>query len=928
MKSTVSAGMLVLALLLGHPAGAESPPALAWNIVGGGRPALVWRNTRRLVTIRLQNVGTVTWSPATSDGLAYHWRAPDGSMVVYDGLRTAMPGPVPPGATVELRARVEGPPAAGRFILEWEMVREGVRWLGRPTDPDRQRVGTFAVWRFSVWLVALLVATVAAGVILRCVRLAPGSRWWPIATAIPAVWAWAATALAAVAFSELLGMPLWTGGGWLVASGAALAGLLVSLAPERGRPWVVFGLGIFLVVLTAADLAHARYFGSLIPLAAVGAIGQLGDVTDSAVSLLKGPDAWLALLVPAGLALALVLPRRRAEAPRTDWERRARLGLPVLLFVAWTPALLTVIAAVRDKATGSQVFSHTTLVSQWGATNVHLFDVGRTVRDAVARPSLSAEERAVVLAEFRSRSEAQPPGSVGFGIARGHNLLLIQVESLQEFILGATVGGVEVTPFLNAVRAQSLYFPWVFDQSGEGRSSDGEFAALNSLHPVSRGAVVFRFPSDGYVALPAVLRRHGYATLSAHAFERGFWNRAVMHRTYGFDRSLFKRDLGSGEVIGWGLADRVFLERVTGPIEGLPRPFFTMLITLGLHHPFDTFPAVHKTLDVGAMTDTPLGNYLHAMHYLDDALSSFFGRLHRDGVLADTVVAIYGDHDAGIAIDESFLKVARERSWDASMIVRLRRVPLIIHLPGGALAGDVPVVGGHVDIAPTILYVLGIEPPPNFIGGVLYPGRDRIAPLWNGSAVVGGPDVRLGRAPHSGRGRLLRLPGAEPASARVVHRAARSGPQGARRRPPRHRAGPDRRDRHPCALSGLAPACYRPEPWTTGSLVGRRRSAPCSPPWRPATTCSTASCRCARTCAGAASSPRRLARLRPGRCWTSRAGPETWRSRSATARWSAPTSASTCWPWPGRRRPGSAVACRWPARTPSRCPSATACSPR
>ena len=728
--------MLVLAVSLGHPAGAANPPALAWNVVGGGRPAVVWRNAPRSVTIRLQNVGTATWSPATSDGLAYHWRAPDGTMVVYEGRRTALPGPVPPGATVELHARVEGPPTAGRHILEWEMVREGVRWLGPPADADRQKVSTLAVWRFSAWLVALLLTTVAAGVVLRRARPAPDSRWWPAIAAVPVAWAWAATALAAFAFSELLATPLWTGGGWLVASGAALGGLVVSLVPERGRPWVALGLAVFLVALTAADLAHARYFGSLIPLVAAGAIGQLGDVTDSAVSLLRGADGWLALLVPAGLALALLLPRRPTAVPLTAWERRARLALQVALVAAWSPALLTVTAAVRDKATGSQVFSHTTLVSQWGATNVHLFDLGRTIRDAVARPSLSAEERAAVLAEFRSRPPAQPPGAVGFGIARGHNLLLIQVESLQEFILGAKVNGVEVTPFLNAVRAQSIYFPWVFDQSGEGRSSDGEFAALNSLHPVSRGAVVFRFPNAGYDALPAVLRRHGYATLSAHAFERGFWNRGVMHRTYGFDRSLFQGELGRGEVIGWGLADRVFLERMTAPIEELPRPFFTMLITLGLHHPFDTFPAAHKTLDVGAMTDTPLGNYLHAMHYLDGALASFFTRLDRDGVLADTVVALYGDHDAGLVIDDNFLRVAREGAWDASMCVRLRRVPLIVHLPGGALAGDVRVVGGHVDIAPTILYLLGIQPPPSFIGGALYPGRDRVAPLWNGSGVA------------------------------------------------------------------------------------------------------------------------------------------------------------------------------------------------
>ncbi len=726
----------VLALVLfSPPATAQSPEALAWNIVVGGRPLVVWRNTPRTVRIRLHNVGTDTWSPATADNLSYHWRSADGAMAAFEGMRTAIPHPVPPGGTVALEARLDGPHAVGSWVLEWEMVREGVCWFGRPADGERQRVRIVAIWRFSFWLWVLLVATLGLGFVLRRFRPAAASPWWAATAAFPVLWAWIAAALTTVGFAELFGVPLWAGGGWLVASGAALAGLVVSLVPERARPWGALALACLLVVIAVADLAHARYFGSLVPLVAIGAAGQLGDVTSSALALLRSEDAWLLLLVPGGLAVALLLPRRRTVGPRTTWDRRIRLSLPLLLLAAWSPALVTVLAAVRDPSTGGQVFSHSALLGQWGAMNVHVFDAARTLRDTVARPSLSATERAAVVAEFRARPPAAPAGAIGFGVARGHNLLLIQVESLQEFVLSARVGGVEVTPFLNAVRAQSLYVPWVFDQTGEGRSSDGEFATLNSLHPVSRGAVVFRYPHDGYTALPTVLRRQGYATLSAHAFERGFWNRAVMHRVYGFQRSLFKRDLGEGENIGWGLADGVFLERMVAPVEGLPRPFFTMLITLGLHHPFDAFPARHKTLDVGGMKDTPLGNYLHAMHYLDGALKEFFTRLHADGVLADTVVAIYGDHDAGIYIDDNFRHLAGQGPWEPSMVVRLRRVPLIVHLPGGALAGDVPVVGGHVDIAPTLLYLLGVQPPPSFIGGVLYPGRDRIAPLWDGSAV-------------------------------------------------------------------------------------------------------------------------------------------------------------------------------------------------
>ena len=131
VNRTVAAGMLALAVLRGHPAGAASPPALAWQVVSHDTPDDRLANRTRLVPIRLRNVGTATWSPAT-DGLSYHILAPDGTMVERDACAPTSRGPVPPGE-VELRARLRRPPRPARYIVEWEMVREQVRWYGSPT---------------------------------------------------------------------------------------------------------------------------------------------------------------------------------------------------------------------------------------------------------------------------------------------------------------------------------------------------------------------------------------------------------------------------------------------------------------------------------------------------------------------------------------------------------------------------------------------------------------------------------------------------------------------------------------------------------------------------------------------------------------------------------------------------------------------------
>ena len=56
------------------------------------------------------------------------------------------------------------------------------------------------------------------------------------------------------------------------------------------------------------------------------------------------------------------------------------------------------------------------------------------------------------------------------------------------------------------------------------------------------------------------LAERGYDTVSSHPYERGFWNRAVLHPRYGFSESWFRDELGPGPVVGWGLSDDVFLD--------------------------------------------------------------------------------------------------------------------------------------------------------------------------------------------------------------------------------------------------------------------------------------------------------------------------------------------------------------------------------
>jgi hypothetical protein len=151
----------ILAAAFSCPAGAAEPYAAEFEASQVRLPVFRAGDTYMLF-VPVWNRGTATWASASGTGgvyLSYHWRAPDGSVVVWDGLRTPLPSPLGPGHVRVLSMSVLAPPP-GEYVFELAMVREGSAWFGSLTLPARVYAETF--------LAALTPASLSPG--------APGSR--------------------------------------------------------------------------------------------------------------------------------------------------------------------------------------------------------------------------------------------------------------------------------------------------------------------------------------------------------------------------------------------------------------------------------------------------------------------------------------------------------------------------------------------------------------------------------------------------------------------------------------------------------------------------------------------------------------------------------------------------------------------------------
>lgn len=60
----------------------------------------------------------------------------------------------------------------------------------------------------------------------------------------------------------------------------------------------------------------------------------------------------------------------------------------------------------------------------------------------------------------------------------------------------------------------------------------------------------------------------------------------------------------------------------------------------------------NQTVTRDYLNNTTMGNYLRSVHYADSAIGEFIDNLDKEGLLENTVLVIYGDHDARLDFED------------------------------------------------------------------------------------------------------------------------------------------------------------------------------------------------------------------------------------------------------------------------------------
>lgn len=496
---------------------------------------------------------------------------------------------------------------------------------------------------------------------------------------------------------------------FLVSLGAMLLLTFWTLLLKGRKQFIALLILDLLVSIVAfANLIYYRYFNDLISAAVFAQANQTGAIKNSIFGLMKKNDVILFADFVIWIPLLVFFLMKKIKW-NTGYCYKWKLVLAALVLATgyvFVSASINHYTAKYGNVLFKQTWYNMSVYNQTGLLGFHGLDIYKTLDEKVFnKKEVTAEQAAIVKEWFEQKQHQKAPF---YGTANGKNVIVVQLEAFNNFFINKDINGQAITPHINEILGESMYYRNFYHQTAQGRTADAEFLANESLHPMSAGAAYVKYANRTYDSLAAILRENGYETAAFHAYDKTFWNRYAIYQNTGFDHFFGDKDFREAEIAGWTLGDRPFFQQSIDKMLEFDKPFYSFLVALSSHHPYD-IQDQFKTLDLTGYEGI-FANYIHSVHYVDQAVGEMVERLKAEGLWDDSIFILYGDHDYGVKEEESMAKVAGSLSDPLTVEQLYNQIPLIIHLPNDEGQGVYANTAGQIDIAPTILHLLGLVP--------------------------------------------------------------------------------------------------------------------------------------------------------------------------------------------------------------------------
>lgn len=528
-------------------------------------------------------------------------------------------------------------------------------------------------------------------------------------------------------------------------------------------------VSILFTAMCVINSIYYKFYTNYVSISLLSTLSMLGDVSDSVTSKLKLIH-FIYLIGPITLIIVNKLLVKKDYYYKVGKDEKGKLmfrntclsGIILVFLIIFT----------MTKSDGSKLvklWNRDYVVKRFGIYTYMFSDFVTSVQPAISPMFNYDEDRREFLNFYNSKDYTKKENAYT-DVFEGKNVIFIHMESIQNFLIDLRINGIEITPNLNKLVKESMYFSKFYPQISVGTSSDTEFTLSTGLLPSTSGTVFVNYYNRTYETLENAFRSKGYYTFSMHANNGNYWNRKNMYHTLGYDDFYDKdsyivpTDKKNKDYIGLGLSDKSFYEQIIPIIEDIKNnhnSYMGKVISLSNHSPFNdlskygniNFSVEYKddegNIKVDSyLEDTEIGNYLKSAHYADEALGVLFKLIKENNLDDNTVFVLYGDHESKLGKDNlDFLYnydlvIHKLKSKDDATYVNLNKynynllknTPLIIYTKDMSpkLVKDVM---GMWDVFPTISNMFGLECK-YALGNDIFSDKEKIVVFPNGDIVT------------------------------------------------------------------------------------------------------------------------------------------------------------------------------------------------
>lgn len=334
---------------------------------------------------------------------------------------------------------------------------------------------------------------------------------------------------------------------------------------------------------------------------------------------------------------------------------------------------------------------------RWNEANIPLTTLGGKRARFVFRARAVGDGRAVLLPLWADPTIVAPAERP----ATRRNVILISIDTLRADRLAANGSYRRPMPQIDAYARDAAMFTDAWSVWPE--TSGSHMSIFSSRFPSEHGVTSFiTAPSAGIELLAERLRREGYLT-RAYTEDGGVWAHAGFAR--GFSAYAERR---SADFVYRGEVDAVFADGTRWVESHADRTFFLFLHTYQVHAPYSP-PESYRDLfkdvpgqEPPAPREAALA-YDQEARYADDHIGPFLGKLAQLGLSDRTIVIITADHGEEFGEHGGM-------GHGRNLYQEVLRVPLVIAAPGLLAPAEVTAPVSLLDVAPTVLDLLGLEP--------------------------------------------------------------------------------------------------------------------------------------------------------------------------------------------------------------------------